>query len=56
MTSKKELSECDICTKCIQLALEKAGWNKLTQIREEGSFTDGRIYVKVILLHGVSEK
>lgn len=46
MTSKKELSERDICTKYIQPALEKAGWDKLTQIREEVSFTDGRIYVK----------
>jgi len=46
MTSKKELSERDICTKYIQPALEKAGWDTLTQIREEVSFTDGRIYVK----------
>lgn len=46
MTFKKELSERDICTKYIQPALEKAGWNPLTQIREEVSFTDGRIYVK----------
>jgi len=46
MTSKKDLSERDICTKYIQPALEKAGWNPLTQIREEVSFTDGRIYVK----------
>jgi type I restriction enzyme R subunit len=46
MTSKKDLSERDICTKYIQPALEKAGWDKLTQIREEVSFTDGRIYVK----------
>ncbi|NOU40363.1 MAG: DEAD/DEAH box helicase family protein [Methylotenera sp.] len=46
MTSKKELSERDICTKYIQPAIEKAGWDKLTQIREEVSFTDGRIYVK----------
>jgi len=46
MTSKKELSERDICTKYIQPALEKAGWNPLTQIREEVSFTDGRIDVK----------
>ena len=46
MTSKKDLSERDICTKYIQLALEKAGWNPHTQIREEVSFTDGRIYVK----------
>ena len=46
MTSKKELSERDICTQYIQPALEKAGWDKHTQIREEVSFTDGRIYVK----------
>ena len=46
MTSKKDLSERDICTKYIQPALEKAGWDPLTQIREEVSFTDGRIYVK----------
>ncbi|HOY86831.1 MAG: DEAD/DEAH box helicase family protein [Methylotenera sp.] len=46
MTSKKELSERDICTKYIQPALERSGWDKLTQIREEVSFTDGRIYVK----------
>jgi len=46
MTNKKELSERDICTKYIQPALEKAGWNPLTQIREEVTFTDGRIYVK----------
>ncbi|MBL1292652.1 MAG: DEAD/DEAH box helicase family protein [Thiotrichales bacterium] len=46
MTSKKDLSERDICTKYINPALEKAGWNMQTQIREEVSFTDGRIYVK----------
>ena len=46
MTSKKDLSERDICTKYIQPALEKAGWDPHTKIREEVSFTDGRIYVK----------
>ena len=46
LISKKDLSERDICTKYIQPALVKAGWNPLTQIREEVSFTDGRIYVK----------
>ena len=46
MTSKKDLSERDICTKYIQPALEKAGWNPLTQIREEVTFTDGRIHVR----------
>ncbi len=44
--NKKDLSERDICTKYIQPALVKAGWDPMTQIREEVSFTDGRIYVK----------
>jgi len=46
MTSKKDLTERDICTKFIQPALEKAGWDSMTQIREEVFFTDGRIYVQ----------
>ncbi|MCF6301251.1 MAG: DEAD/DEAH box helicase family protein, partial [Proteobacteria bacterium] len=46
MTAKKQLSERDICTKYINPALQKAGWDMLTQVREEVSFTDGRIYVK----------
>ena len=46
MDSKKDLSERDICTKFIQPALEKVGWDTLTQIREEVSFTEGRIYVR----------
>ena len=46
MVDKKTLSERDICTKFITPALEKAGWNKLTQFLEEVSFTDGKIYVK----------
>lgn len=46
MTNKKELSERDICTKYINPALEQAGWDMQKQVREEVSFTDGRIYVK----------
>ena len=46
MTPKKDLSERDICTKYILPALLKSGWDVHTQIREEFSFTDGRIYVK----------
>lgn len=46
MTSKKELSERDICTKYINPALEKSDWDMKRQVREEVSFTDGRIYVK----------
>lgn len=46
MIDKRNLSERDICTKFITPAVEKAGWNKLTQLLEEVSFTDGKIYVK----------
>ena len=46
MASKNDLSERDICTQFILPALKKAGWDVATQIREEVSFTDGRIYVK----------
>jgi type I restriction enzyme, R subunit len=44
--NKKDLSERDICTKFINPAIEKAGWNMRTQVREEVSFTDGRIIVQ----------
>ena len=43
---KKSLSERDICTKFITPALRKAGWDEMTQIREEVSFTKGRITVR----------
>src|SRR5271157_2046346 len=46
MTSKKELSERDICTQFILPALIKAGWNLEKQIREEVFFTAGRVFVK----------
>ncbi len=46
MQSKKDLSERDICSKYINPALEAAGWDIKTQIREELTFTDGRVYVK----------
>lgn len=44
--NKKDLSERDICTKFINPAIEKSGWNMRTQVREEVSFTDGRIIVQ----------
>jgi len=44
--NKKQLSERDICTKYITPALIRTGWDIETQIREEVSFTKGRIYVK----------
>jgi len=43
---KKTLSERDICTKFITPAVKKAGWDEMTQIREEVSFTKGRIIVR----------
>ena len=44
--NKKKLSERDICSKFINPAIQKAGWNMRTQVREEVSFTDGRIIVQ----------
>jgi type I restriction enzyme R subunit len=46
MTDKKSLSERDICTKYITPAVVGAGWDVHTQIREEVSFTKGRIIVR----------
>jgi len=42
----KDLTERDICSKFINPALEKAGWDLQTQIREEVSLTAGRIIVR----------
>ncbi len=44
--NKQTLSERDICTKFITPALEKAGWDVLTQVREEFLLTNGRIIVR----------
>jgi type I restriction enzyme R subunit len=44
--NKKELSERDICTKFITPSLRQAGWDEITQLREEVSFTKGRIIVR----------
>ena len=43
---KRSLSERDICTKFITPALRQSGWDELLQIREEVSFTKGRIIVR----------
>ena len=43
---KRSLSERDICTKFITPALRNAGWDEMSQIREEVSFTKGRIIVR----------
>lgn len=42
----KTLSERDICSKYITPALQQAGWDLQTQIREEVTFTAGRINVR----------
>ena len=44
--NKRDLSERDICTKFIAPALRGAGWDEMSQLREEVSFTDGRIIVR----------
>ena len=46
MNTKSSLSERDIITKYILPAIEASGWDKRNQIREEVSFTAGRIFVK----------
>lgn len=43
---KRSLTETDIRTKFITPALIAAGWDIQTQVREEVSFTDGRIIVR----------
>lgn len=44
--NKKDLSERDICTKFITPAIIKSGWDKDSQIREEVSFTAGKVIVR----------
>lgn len=43
---KRDLSERDICTKYITPAIVGAGWDIQTQIREEVTFTKGRVNVR----------
>jgi type I site-specific restriction endonuclease len=43
---KRSLSERDICIKFITPAPRQAGWDEMLQIREEVSFTKGRIIVR----------
>ena len=43
---KQSLSERDICTKFVTPALYHAGWDDMRQIREEVTFTKGRITVR----------
>ncbi len=43
---KKQLSERDICTQLIVPALRQAGWDIQRQVREEVTFTKGRVIVR----------
>jgi len=43
--NKRELSEAEICDRCLTPALEKAGWQKV-QIRREYTLTEGQIIVR----------
>ena len=44
--NKKSLTERDICTKFLTPAVEGAGWEVVSQVREEVFFTKGRIIVR----------
>ena len=41
--NKKDLSEQDICTKFITPAVKRSGWDIMRQLREQVTFTAGRI-------------
>ena len=45
-SDKRSLSERDICTKFITPAIQEAGWDLHVQIREEVTFTNGRVIVR----------
>ncbi len=45
-TAKQSLPERDICSKFITPAIVDAGWDLHTQVREELSFTSGRVIVR----------
>src|SRR3989344_6419366 len=44
--ANNNLSERDICSKFITPALTKSGWDLQSQIREEVTFTAGRINIR----------
>ncbi len=53
---KKSLTEQDIRTKFITPAILRAGWDKMTQMREDVRLTDGRINVRGRLVSRGKEK
>ena len=46
LMAKHEMTEEDIKLQYITPAIERAGWNKLKQIKMEYNFTDGRVIVR----------
>ncbi len=55
--NKKALAEADIRTKFITPSIVSAGWNVMTQIREESYFTKGRVIVRgKTVLRGEAKK
>ncbi|GFD74085.1 EcoAI/FtnUII family type I restriction enzme subunit R [Alteromonas marina] len=46
MIDKKVLSETDIITKFLLPAVKKAGWDDMTQIRQEVKLRDGKVIVR----------
>ncbi len=43
---KKQLTEADVITKFILPAIEQAGWDNMTQIRQEVKLRDGKVIVR----------
>ena len=54
--NKKDLSERDICSKYITPALQQSGWDLMDQVREEVTFTAGKIYIKGKNMPGVKKR
>jgi type I restriction enzyme R subunit len=44
--NKKALSESDIISKFIMPAIKRAGWDDMTQIRQEVKLRDGKVIVR----------
>jgi len=44
--SKRSLSETDIITKYIMPAIQQAGWDLMTQIRQEVKLRDGKVIIQ----------
>jgi type I restriction enzyme, R subunit len=43
---KKQLTEADIISKYIMPAVTDAGWDSMTQIRQEVKLRDGKVIVR----------